>query len=65
MLIDYNGFKYFMIIKKLTLKQVCWAKFLLKFNFVISYQNSKKNKKVNTLTKKPYKISINNNNKCQ
>ena len=34
---DHKGFEYFMSMKKLTLRQVRWAEFLLEFNFVISY----------------------------
>ena len=32
-----------------------WAEFLFEFNFVISYQNSKKNNKADALTRKPNK----------
>ena len=34
---DYKGLEYFMSTKKLTLRQVRWAEFLLEFNFMISY----------------------------
>ena len=52
-----------MTTKKLTPKQVRWAKFLLKFNFVISYQSGKKNNKTNTLTCKPRDRSNDKKNK--
>ena len=52
-LIDHKSLKNFMTTKKLTPKQVRWAEFLSEFNFVISYQNSKKNNKVNALIRKP------------
>ena len=52
---DHKGLKYFMTTKKLTPRQVKWAKFLSKFNFVISYQSGKKNNKANALTRKPNK----------
>ena len=54
-LTDHKGLEYFMTIKKLTPKQVRWAKFLFKFNFVISYQSGKKNDKADALTRKPNK----------
>ena len=58
-LTDHKELKYFMTIKKLTPWQVKWAEFLLKFNFVISYQNGKKNNKADALTRKPNKQSTN------
>ena len=48
-----------MTIKKLTPKQARWAEFLLKYNFIISYQSGKKNKKADALTRKPNKWLIN------
>ena len=54
-----------MTTKKLTSKQMRWAEFLSEFNFIISYQSGKKNKKANTLTRKPYKISTDHKNKQQ
>ena len=62
-LTDHNGLEYFMSIKKLTPRQVRWAKFLSEFNFVISYQSGKKNNKANSLTRKPNKQPINNKDK--
>ena len=44
-----------MTTKKLTPRQIKWAKFLSEFNFVISYQSSKKNDKANALTQKSNK----------
>lgn len=41
-----------MITKKLTPRQVRWVEFLSEFNFIISYQSSKKNNKANALTRK-------------
>ena len=52
-----------MSIEKLTPRQVRWVKFLLKFNFVISYQSGKKNNKANALTRKPNKQPTNNEDK--
>ena len=52
-LTDYKKLEYFMTTKKLTPRQVRWAELLLEFNFVISYQSSKKNNKVNVLMQKP------------
>ena len=60
---NYKGLEYFMSTKKLTPRQVRWAEFLSKFNFVISYQSSKKNNKANTLTRKPNKQPTNNEDK--
>ena len=52
-----------MSIKKLTPRQVRWAEFLSKFNFVISYQSDKKNNKANAFTKKPNEQPTNNEDK--
>ena len=52
-LTDHKNLEYFMITKKLTPRQARWAKFLLKYNFIINNQNGKKNDKANALTCKP------------
>ena len=62
-LTNHKSFEYFMSTKKLTPRQVRWAKFLSEFNFVISYQNGKKNDKTNAFTKKPKERPTNNKNK--
>ena len=54
-LTDHKGLEYFMTTKKLTPRQVRWAEFFSKFNFVINYQSSKKNDKADALTRKPNK----------
>ena len=59
-LTDHKGLEYFMSTKKLTPRQVRWAKFLSEFNFVISYQSGKKNNKADTLTRKPNKWPTDN-----
>ena len=59
---NHKGLEYFMSTKKLTPRQVRWIKFLSEFNFVISYQSSKKNNKVDALTRKPNKQLTNNEN---
>ena len=41
-LTDHKNLKYFMNIKKLTLRQAKLAEFLSKYNFFISYQSGKK-----------------------
>ena len=64
-LTNHKGLKYFMTTKKLTLQQVKWAEFLSEFNFVISYQSSKKNDKADTLTQKPNKKSTEDKDKWQ
>ena len=51
-LTDHKCLKYFITTKKLTLRQARWTKFLSKFNFVVTYQNGKKNNKANALSKK-------------
>ena len=56
---DYKGLEYFMNTKKLTPRQVRWAKFLSKFNFVISYQSGKKNDKADVFTRKSNKQPTN------
>lgn len=52
-LTDHKGLEYFMIIKKLTSRQTQWVEFLSEFNFVISYQNGKKNDKADVPIQKP------------
>ena len=52
-LTDYKGLEYFMSTKKLTLRQARWAEFLSEYNFVISYQNGKRNEKADALICKP------------
>ena len=44
--------------KKLTPRQARWAEFLSEYNFVISYQSGKKNKKADALTQKPNKRPV-------
>ena len=51
-LTNHKSLEYFMTTKKLTPRQIKWAKFLSEFNFVISYQSGKKNNKANALTQK-------------
>ena len=47
---DHKSLEYFMTTKKLTRHQTCWAKFLSRFNFIISYTVSKNNAKADILT---------------
>ena len=47
-----------MTTKKLTPRQARWAEFLSKYNFVISYQSGKKNKKADALTCKLNERSV-------
>ena len=54
-LTNHKSLEYFMSTKKLTPRQVRWAKFLSEFNFVIRYQSGKKNDKVDIFTRKPNK----------
>ena len=54
-LTDHKELEYFMITKKLISQQVKWTEFLSEFNFVVSYQNGKKNNKADALTRKPNK----------
>ena len=63
MLTDHKGLEYLMTTKKLIPRQVRWAEFLSEFNFVISYQNGKKNDKADALTRKPNKQPTNNKDK--
>ena len=57
--IDHKGLKYFMMTKKLILRQAKWAEFLSEFNFVITYQSGKKNDKTNAFIKKLNKYLAN------
>lgn len=61
-LTDYKRLEYFMTIKKLTSRQTRLVKFLSEYNFIISYQSGKKNKKADALTKKLNKQLNNKNN---
>lgn len=53
MIEDYKSLKSFITTKKLSRRQVCEAKFLLRFNFVIFYTLGKKNRKADILTCRP------------
>ena len=59
----HKGLEYFMTTKKLTPRQARWAEFLLEYNFIISYQSGKKNKKADALTRKPNERPINKDDK--
>ena len=61
-LTDHKGLKYFMSTKKLTPRQARWAEFLSEYNFVISYQSGKKNKKADALTRKPNERPVDGKN---
>ena len=50
---DYKSLEYFITTKKLSRRQACWAKFLLGFNFVISYTPGRENRKADSLTRRP------------
>ena len=63
MLTDHKKLEYFMTTKKLTFKQARYAEFLLKYNFIISYQSGKKNNKADALTCKLNKRPVDGNNK--
>ena len=62
-LTDHKRLEYFMTTKKLTPRQARWAEFLLEYNFIISYQSGKKNKKADALTHKPNERLVDVNNK--
>ena len=48
---DHKNFKHFMTTKQLNCQQAWWAKFLLEFNFKISYRPGKQEKKLDVLTR--------------
>ena len=48
---DHKNLEYFMTTKQLSCWQACWAKFLSKFNFKISYRPGKQDEKPNILTR--------------
>lgn len=50
-LTDHKSWKYFITTKKLTKRQACWGKFLSGFNFISYYTLSKKNQKIDSLTR--------------
>ena len=62
---DHKSLKYFMTTKKLTKYQACWAKFLSRFNFIISYTPGKKNQKVDSLIRRPNNLFSDDNNDQQ
>ena len=62
-LTDHKGLEYFMTTKKLTPRQARWAEFLSEYNFVISYQNGKKNEKTDALICKPNECLVDSNDK--
>ena len=62
-LTNHKGLEYFMTTKKLTPRQAKWAEFLLEYNFIISYQSGKKNKKVDAITRKPNERLVDKNDK--
>lgn len=51
--------KYFMTTKKLLRQQTCWAEFLLRFNFVVSYTSNRENKTTDLYTCWPNDYSAN------
>ena len=48
---DHKNLKHFMTIKQLNCRQACWVKFLLEFNFKISYRPDKQGEKPDVLTR--------------
>ena len=54
MLTNYKRLEYLITTKKLSPRQAKWAKFILEYDFIISYQSGKK-QKANALTCKPNK----------
>ena len=54
-----------MTTKLLNCRQARWAKFLSKFNFLISYKPGKKSGKPDILTKKPHNIPQGVDDTCQ
>lgn len=54
-----------MATKKLIRRQACWVKFLLGFNFVISYTSGKENQKSDSLTCRPNYLPIDDTNDHQ
>ena len=49
---DYKALKYFIITKKLSARQACWAEYLSQFHFKLIYRTRKANKRANALSKK-------------
>ena len=64
-IIDHKSLEYFIITKKLTGRQACWAKFLSGFNFIISYILGRENQKANLLTCCLNNFSLSDNNNHQ
>ena len=62
---DHKSLEYFITIKKLTKRQVYWAKFLSGFNFVIFYTSSRKNQKADLLTRGLNNLPLIENDDCQ
>ena len=51
MLTDHQNLEHFRTTKQLNRRQARWAKFLLEFNFRVTYRPGKKGEKPDTLTK--------------
>ena len=54
---NHKNLEHFMTTKQLNCQQICWAKFLLEFNFKISYRPGKQEKKPNVLTRSSQDLS--------
>ncbi len=63
---NYKNLKYFMIVKKLTERQMRWSLILSQYNFFILYLLSKQNEKINALLRQKQNVSMNlSNNRVQ
>ena len=51
-IINYKNLKYFMSIKRLNRRQICWNEFLFKFNYYITYRLNKVDDKLDALTRR-------------
>ena len=57
MLSDHRVLEYFMSFKKLSQRQIRWAEYLSRFNFLLRYRSSHKDEKSNALTRRSEDLS--------
>jgi hypothetical protein len=49
---DYQALKYFITIKKLSVRQACWIEYLSCYYFKLIYRAGKSNERVDALSRK-------------
>ena len=63
---NHKNLEYFIKVQKLNCRQVRWALYLLRFNFILKHVPGTKMKKANRLSRRPdWKVGIEKNNENQ